>query len=355
MTYKVSVVVPVYNAEKYLKKAINSVISQTIGFDNIQLLLCDDCSTDSSYSICRQYAKKYNNVVALQTETNSGAAGAPRNLCLSKVEAPYIMFLDSDDKLLPNACELLYETIDEGNYDLVTGSYLELHYNKKVRNTRQHESATGRDYLIPDEATELRNCVIPFWTKIYRTHIIQENGLLFSNFTVSEDTVFANQYLAFCKKCRSISEPVYLYRIRNDSLSRGLSFKNLKDVIEGDEIIKDTLLANGLGDYWKHFITDHVSDYCDLLANSEILDYELFEAVTMWFPMLKEASVTGIPPKTPFAEILFDDMAHGDLEATIKHMLSLKRICSSKNQFAQEILLSRGWQLITRINQLLGK
>ena len=94
--YAVSVVMPIYNTEKYLKKAIDSVIAQTLGFQTIQMILVDDGSTDTSAAICQTYVQKYpDNMVYLRQE-HRGAAAA-RNAGIPYIKGKYVNFLDSDD------------------------------------------------------------------------------------------------------------------------------------------------------------------------------------------------------------------------------------------------------------------
>ena len=111
MSYKISVITPVYNAEKYLETAINSVINQTIGFENIELILVNDNSTDNSGKIIDEYCEKYENIIGIHLPENSGFCGRPRNVGMEISTAPYLVFLDADDEYLPNAFELYYDTI----------------------------------------------------------------------------------------------------------------------------------------------------------------------------------------------------------------------------------------------------
>ena len=92
--YKISVIIPVYNAENTLKQAVNSVINQSIGFENIELILVDDNSNDNSRKIIQDYADKYGNVKAIFLRENSGSPSKPRNTGIDNATAPYLMFLE---------------------------------------------------------------------------------------------------------------------------------------------------------------------------------------------------------------------------------------------------------------------
>ena len=97
--YKVSIIIPIYNAGNYLEDTIKNVMAQSIGFNNIELILIDDCSKDDSKSIIEKYANKYSNIKPIFLKSNSGHPSYPRNIGLKNVSAPFIIFLDSDDAL----------------------------------------------------------------------------------------------------------------------------------------------------------------------------------------------------------------------------------------------------------------
>ena len=110
--YKVSIVTAVYNAEEYLGETIESIINQTIGFENVQMILVNDGSADGSKEICDKYAAEYpENIVAVHKE--NGGVSSARNEGLKHVKGEYINFLDSDDKLEENALEVMYDYLEE--------------------------------------------------------------------------------------------------------------------------------------------------------------------------------------------------------------------------------------------------
>ena len=116
---KISVIVPVYNVEKYLNDCIDSIINQT--YKNIEIILVDDGSNDSSGSICDEYAKKDNRVRVIH-KVNGGLSSA-RNAGLDEVTGDYVMFCDSDDMFLPTSCEVMFEEIEKRNADYIVGNY----------------------------------------------------------------------------------------------------------------------------------------------------------------------------------------------------------------------------------------
>ncbi len=119
---KITVIIPVYNVEKYLKVAIDATINQT--YKNLEIILVDDGSTDSSGKICDEYSKIDNRIKVIHQE-NKGLSGA-RNTGLDNATGKYIMFSDSDDTFEIDACEKLYNSIEETNADYVVGNYINM-------------------------------------------------------------------------------------------------------------------------------------------------------------------------------------------------------------------------------------
>ena len=118
----ISVIVPVYNVEKYIDRCLESLLNQS--YENLEIIFVDDCSEDGTWEEILKLSSEYPNVFGYRTEQNSGFAGEPRNIGLRNSTAPYIMFLDSDDLYLNDACETLYNIIVEKNVDIVSGNYI---------------------------------------------------------------------------------------------------------------------------------------------------------------------------------------------------------------------------------------
>ena len=117
--YKISVIVPVFNVEDTLQNAFDSILNQSIGFENLEVIFVDDKSTDKSADLINSYSKKYNNIKSFFLDENSGFAGKPRNIGIENATAPYLMFLDPDDIFLENACEVLYDNISKNNLEKI--------------------------------------------------------------------------------------------------------------------------------------------------------------------------------------------------------------------------------------------
>ena len=111
MNDKISIILPIFNVGDHLRGGIDSLVNQTIGCENLEIIMVNDCSTDGSGEIIDEYADKYDCCVAIHHEKNSGAAYTPRNTGIDACTGDYIMFLDPDDRYTPDACEVLYNAV----------------------------------------------------------------------------------------------------------------------------------------------------------------------------------------------------------------------------------------------------
>lgn len=166
---KVSVIIPVYNTEKYLEKCLDSVCNQTLS--DIEIICIDDCSTDNSLNILKEYASKDNRIKLIEFKENKGAAVA-RNTGIIEAKGEYLGFVDSDDYVDLNFYELLYYSIIKNDADAVKGKLIlkDVEYNINKDNT----------YDINDLVT--KNCAYfyhSFTTGLYNVKFLKENNIKF--------------------------------------------------------------------------------------------------------------------------------------------------------------------------------
>lgn len=256
----VSVIVPVYNVEKYIAKCIESIISQT--YANIEIILINDGSMDKSGKICKKYALQDSRIKVVD-DTNHGVSHA-RNEGIKLAKGKYIVFIDSDDRVDKEYIQSLIEPTYIQEYDLVICSFREIfEYSNKtfchVMSEEEKENLTGKlniDYKILEKFLG-----IP-WLKLYRTDIIKKYNITFpEDLKIAEDQIFNYAYLEHVKKYYFINKTLYNYNHRNDNsltnvrdhVSFICDIKNLKkrkiflekiNVKEKDQILGD--LASGL-------------------------------------------------------------------------------------------------------------
>ena len=207
---KISVIVPLYNAEKYLHNCVDSILSQT--FTDFELLLINDGSKDSSGKICDEYATLDSRVRVFHKE--NGGVSSARNLGLDNAQGEWITFVDSDDEFVDNNClTLLYQP----KFDLINYGYECYDVNGKKTLTTSifhNEFVLDRDKAI----SYVYSCdYYQFYSvaKLYCNSIIKKNNIRFDeSLYYSEDRLFIIEYLSYCKKIYSSSHSIYKYVMR---------------------------------------------------------------------------------------------------------------------------------------------
>lgn len=210
----ISVIIPVYNAEKYLVRCVNSVLSQT--YENIELVLVNDGSKDNSLKICKKLQSEDTRIKVIDKE-NEGASVA-RNVGLDAATGDYIMFIDADDWIEENMFSFLISCmLSEDNVDVaVCNHYIEGH-NSENRTVAGCIGLT-EDKLITDD---ISFCVAKLdetgrfnylWNRVYKRNIIEDNHIRLDNqFTTGEDLDFNLKYFKHVNKCALSDNPMYHY------------------------------------------------------------------------------------------------------------------------------------------------
>ncbi len=235
MKYKISIIIPCYNAETTLKRCIDSVINQTFGFENIELILYDDASTDSTKKIIQDYAKQYNNIIPIYSLENSGFPVRGRNRGIKIATADYIMFMDNDDEYDLNVCQFFYEELQNSNADLISCGKFNL---DTITSEYTPTSPNGKERInIPKED------IIYFedrfiWNKIYKRSLLIENNILFPEGKYAEDLYFTILYLQHCDSLIYVPDyNGYIRHVQEDSISRSWDLNDLTMIIGVDQMI----------------------------------------------------------------------------------------------------------------------
>ncbi|WP_110928373.1 glycosyltransferase family 2 protein [Bacillus massiliglaciei] len=218
---KITVVTPVYNAEKFLRKTIDSVINQSIGFKNIEYILVDDGSTDSSREILFEYANQYKNIIIVFFQNNTGTPAGPRNYGIQLAKSPYITFLDADDWLEPDGLENLYKIIKQTGDDYIVGKTIEVG-NKGNKIIGEHESWIERRGISPFSIPHMFQHLGPR-ARMMKTSLLKRYDIRFPEMKYAEDKQFFIDVLIHCHKISTTRHVVYyLNRLEenNESLTK---------------------------------------------------------------------------------------------------------------------------------------
>ncbi len=217
---KVTVIVPVYNAEKYVKKTIDSVIVQTIGFSHITLILVDDGSTDKSRHILRKYTKLYPNIVAVLLDENTGTPAYPRNLGIHLSNSTYVTFLDGDDWLDHDGIRQLHSVMEEAGTDYAVGKTIQVD-GKKEKLIGRYESCKVRKNVSPYEIPHIFYHLGPT-ARMMRSSFIRKHQFRFPEMKYAEDKRFFIDILTHVGEISTTTAPVYYINryAENQSLTK---------------------------------------------------------------------------------------------------------------------------------------
>lgn len=250
----ISVIIPVYNVEQYLKRCVDSVLHQeNVSFE---IILVDDGSTDSSGKICDEYVAKYPEVRCIHTP-NAGPSTA-KNVGYDIATGNYVAFIDSDDEIKPDMFSQMLQSGYQHNADIVCCNYIQIDEEGHISHTKH----TGQEYVLTqDEALKailIKDKIYSqCWTKIYKRTTMQDNDVRNTEgLKTEEDFIYNIQAFACSKKVCVVDKPLYIYTHRAKSLSK---------------------------DYYR----DHISQYID----NRILRLELVDSIIHErFPHLQEYS-----------------------------------------------------------------
>lgn len=296
----ISVIVPVYNGEKFIEQCIDSITNQTL--KNIEILIINDGSKDNTLNIIESIAKKDSRVKVLN-QKNSGVSAA-RNNGISKSLGKYIAFVDADDYIDETMYEKMYKKAEEFNSDIVICNVNDvLNGNKKISLNLNEgiidiKSLTEKEFL----SNEYFNLGTAVWHKIFKSKLIKENKIKFINYSevASEDTLFNYEAMLKAKRLYCIDEALYDYKISENSLTKSKSAKEnmVKRCMNTVNIMSDFLSKNKIKDenfidyitYWE-FI-NALSYVNELKAKSLVNSIKEYSKISTFNKTIKKIALS---------------------------------------------------------------
>lgn len=210
----VSIIVPVYNTEKYLEDCLQSLVNQT--YDDIEIILVDDGSVDDSAKICDYWSEKDDRIVVYHKK-NEGVSTA-RNFGIQRAKGEFLMFVDADDMLVFNAIEYLVEEMKKKQAELVACKYQSQEYIRNSRKLNLRTEVVSKEDYLREMMIPNRNIAAFVYNRLYLTQTIIEKKIKFNqNVRVCEDTLFNYEYMKAIKKIVFIDNALYFYRINTGS------------------------------------------------------------------------------------------------------------------------------------------
>lgn len=202
---KVTLIVPVYNSEKYIGRCLDSILNQT--YNNFEILVVNDGSKDNSQNVINGYKEKYPDKIITIEQENKGVA-VTRNESIKKANGDYIMFVDNDDYLDKDYIETYVKTIEEGEYDIVLGGYRRPNEEGKILKTMELQNEEWSKLMITAP-----------WAKIYRKKYLLDNNIEFISLNLGEDIYFNLKAMLISNKIKIINYMGYNWYFNTKSVS----------------------------------------------------------------------------------------------------------------------------------------
>lgn len=301
---KVSVIVPIYNSEKYIRSCLKSLIQQTLR--PIEIIIVNDGSTDNSIKNISDLIDNYDFIQLIEIE-NSGAAEA-RNQGLFIAQGKYISFVDSDDFVKATFLEKLYQECENKNLDIICGSFEATYKNKSskkmIRSPELLNIGVGDGASLFKKQIQLRNYIPMIWAYLYRRSFLEDNALYLSAKTIHEDEEFSPRVWNNAKRAEIIESYDYIYQrehegsiieSRNES-----SIGDLENILRSFMEYEEKLRGRNKEafDYALLYILDHYVYYSRLLKN---INKPLVKNI---YHRLKEAKILTLKQKIKYFLII---------------------------------------------------
>ncbi len=273
---KVSVIIPVYNVEKYLKRCLDSLVNQT--FNDIEIICINDGSTDNSLKIIEEYAQK-DSRIKLFSQENKGSATA-RNVGLDNANGEYLMFCDSDDWYESQMVEKMFSAIEKENVDLVV---CDVNIVIDETNDRKDDTVYPRLGFIGkvdfNSNIKIKDKVkVLLWKKIFRKSLVDKYNIRFPDGHKQEDCTFIRQYVLVAKNAYGLNEKLYNYVYRTGSVMSKAFDKGAKDCLDTlycfDNLLFFLSKIKNIGNSKLNYVYDSVQDDAFFWYQFVSIDYK---------------------------------------------------------------------------------
>lgn len=317
--YKISVIIPIYNNEKYIKRTLFSLENQTIGIENIEVIMVNDCSNDNTPNIINEYANKYNNFKAIHINKGTGSPGTPRNIGLIESSADYVMFLDHDDFFEIDALKQLYALIIDSNYDFVYGTYASIDHGLPTKIIYPKEMHGQFNSLDENE----RSIAFPppsIWTKLFKKDFLINNKVLFPTI-LGEDAIFISKALINAKSVNYLWNQLICYHTLNEeSYTNNITYKYLNEGFVSEEYLYNMYLDYSNNEELYRIRGEGILDfYLNQFYKAKLSKEEILKIFPSLHDFVYRLSKLGLTPHiTKQNELLFDYVLQKDVKCVLR-------------------------------------
>lgn len=246
MSYEVTIGIPVYNVEKYIRLSLDSALAQT--FESIEYLVLDDCGTDASMDIVREYQKTHprGKDICIVRQPQNGGIGLARNRILDEARGRYLYFLDADDLIIPTTISLMVSKAREFRAEVVMASYerVELYQKEQMKIACEHPQRVFlKDNDFASYAfSEYGKLQANIWNVLMDLSFVRQTGLRFVNTNFWEDMAFKYELSTYVTRAVLLPDITYSYMCRENSLSQ---FQQ-RDTVTKEEVLRNAATMDTL-------------------------------------------------------------------------------------------------------------
>ena len=274
--YKISVIVSTYNTGDYLNEFLDSIRSQSIGFENIEVIFVDDKSTDSyTIDLLKGLNQSYSNVKVEFLDNNSGFPGTGRNIGLNLANADYVIFADHDDTYAEDAFEVMCNRI--GKNDMLISNFNQVYPNRTVPFKSIYKDSGEIQVLTIDEDKNLLRVPAAIWTRLFRKDFLLENDIFFLEGMLAEDVyvatysclkadgiIYLNDFYSYNYKIRDSDDDKSTIHVRNR--------KYIEAILNGYYKIDEMLISLNKTSYGEIIFKSHLTSWLYTIVLSKISD-----------------------------------------------------------------------------------
>lgn len=247
MDIAISIIVPVYNSEKYIDRCLESLVNQTL--NNIEIIIVNDNSNDNSLVKINTYIDKYDNITLINKKTNEGVSKA-RNDALKVAKGKYILFVDSDDTIDYSTCNILYNTATQDDIDIIMFNFKYVYLNNKQIASKMNlvdDKVYSSIDMVKEILTTRNNVQGYICNKFYKKDILISNRIRFrEDIKLYEDYLFNIEAFLVSKSIKYLDLDLYYYLQHSNSSIRKIDIENTKNVYKIINTIKANLEKNNL-------------------------------------------------------------------------------------------------------------
>lgn len=315
--FKLSIVIPIHNNEKVIHRTLMSIENQTIGISDIEVLMIDDCSSDNTYNIIKEYSNKYVGFKAIHIKQPTGSPGTPRNIGIIESSSKFIIFLDHDDLFEINALSILYDSIIKTDSDFVFGTYASVDNDVPTKIIFPNEKKGCFNNIFENE----RSIAFPppsIWTKLFRREFLIDNRILFPTI-LGEDAIFISKALLKAEGICYLNDSLICYHILNKkSCTNNVSFKYLVEGFTSEDYLYNYYKINNNMNFYKIRLEGILDFYLNQFYKSNLSKKEIYDIFPLLYKFINRANDFGaIPHVSEMNKILFDNILNNNLEGIL--------------------------------------